>query len=204
MLDVIKRKIEKHILVANRMFDKAGTIEEIVQVACKQLASGKKLLFAGNGGSAADAQHWVAELVVRLSPKVKRRGIPAIALTTDSSILTACGNDFGYDEIFQRQVESLGQEGDLLFCISTSGNSNNLIAASKTARKLGLQTIGVLGKDGGKLVDRCDYSFIAPSMNTQRIQEMHVIFGHLLCELIEVTLIEEHEEMFKPIVLDED
>jgi len=147
------------------------------------LRGGRKLLFAGNGGSAADAQHWAGELVSRFY--YDRPGLPAIALTTDTSILTAIGNDYGYDYVFARQVEALGQDGDVLLAISTSGNSQNIVRAIEAAREKHMTVIGFTGQGGGKMVDICDVCFRVPSTETPRIQEGHEVLGHLLCGLIE-------------------
>jgi D-sedoheptulose 7-phosphate isomerase len=147
------------------------------------LRGGRKLLFAGNGGSAADAQHWAGELVSRFY--YDRPGLPAIALTTDSSILTAVGNDYGYEHTFSRQVQALGQAGDLFVALSTSGNSPNILRAVDAAREAGVKVIGFTGRKGGALADRCDLCFRVPADLTPRIQEGHEFLGHLLCSLIE-------------------
>ncbi len=144
-----------------------------------------KLLVCGNGGSAADAQHYAAELIVRLSHDIERPGLPAIALTTDSSILTAGGNDIGFDNIFARQVEALGHPEDILLVISTSGNSKNILNALDIAKEKNLKSIGFLGASGGKCKNEIDIPIIVPSENTQRIQETHLLLGHILLELIE-------------------
>ncbi|MGD0566183.1 MAG: D-sedoheptulose 7-phosphate isomerase [Candidatus Goldiibacteriota bacterium] len=150
------------------------------------LKTGRKLLLCGNGGSAADAQHIAAEFVVRL--KMERRGYPAIALTTDSSILTACGNDYGFDRIFERQVEALGSFGDCLIAISTSGNSKNVILAIKEAKAKGMAVIGFTGMGGGKMARLCDILIDVRSKNTMRIQEAHITFFHIICDLVEKKL----------------
>jgi len=156
------------------------------------LRAGGKLLFFGNGGSAADAQHLSAEFVGRFI--LERRGLPAVALTTDSSILTAVGNDYGFDRVFSRQIEALGQAGDVAVGISTSGNSPNVIAGLKQAASQGLKTIGLAGKDGGLLGQCCDIPLIVVSQNTARVQECHIAIGHLLCELVENDLLKSHHE----------
>jgi len=185
----INKALVDHVELALHVRDSMGeALEEAVTLVADTLKEGGKLLLAGNGGSAADAQHWAAEWVIRLSPDVKRPALPAIALTTDTSILTAGANDLGYDEVFARQVEAFAQEGDLLIAISTSGNSENLLRAVKVARDKGAKVLGVLGKDGGKLAAECDQALVVPSRNTQRIQEMHSLVGHLLCELSERVL----------------
>ena len=158
-------------------------IEEAVGLISLTLASGGKVMFCGNGGSAADAQHWAAEIVGRFQKE--RPGMAALALTTDTSILTAIGNDYGYDRIIARQVEGLGREGDVLVGISTSGNSGNVLAAIETARAKGIRVIGFTAKGGGKMADLCDVLLDVPSVNTARAQEIHEIMGHIICELVE-------------------
>ncbi len=145
----------------------------------------KKILLCGNGGSAADCQHLAAEFVIRMNPAVKRPGLPAIALTTDASILTAGANDIGYDNVFARSVEALGNPGDVLLGISTSGKSENVNRAFQTARSRGLTTIGLLGREGGTTKNLVDCAIIVPSNDTQRIQEGHITIGHILCALVE-------------------
>lgn len=158
-------------------------VEEAAGMISLTLASGGKVMFCGNGGSAADAQHWAAEIVGRFQKE--RPGMAALALTTDSSILTAIGNDYGYDRIFSRQVEGLGREGDVLVGISTSGNSGNVVEAIAKARKKGIRVIGFTAKGGGKMADLCDVLLDVPSTNTARTQEIHEILGHIICELVE-------------------
>ncbi len=152
------------------------------------LRNDNKVLFCGNGGSAADSQHIATEFTIRLNHEIKRKGLPAIALTTDSSALTAGGNDIGYENTFARLVEALGRKGDVLVGISTSGNSENIIRAVDKAHENGMKVIGFLGKDGGKLKSRCDLPIIVPSDNTQRIQEGHITIGHIVSELVEMEL----------------
>ena len=149
------------------------------------LKSGHKILICGNGGSAADAQHIAAELVGRFHKE--RRSLPAIALTTDTSILTSVSNDYSYDDVFARQVEGLGTEGDVLWCITTSGNSENILRAARLAKEMGLTVIASLGKGGGKTAPLCDVSFIVPDDSTARIQEMHILAAHAVCEIIDET-----------------
>ena len=158
-------------------------IDTVAALLISALESGHKLFLFGNGGSAADSQHIAAELVGKLL--VKRRALPAIALTTDTSNLTALGNDFGYETVFQRQVEALGQVGDVAIGLSTSGTSPNVLEAIRTARKMGLKTVGLTGRTGGTLAGLVDHAIIVPSDSTQRIQESHITIGHILCELIE-------------------
>ncbi|HEX9739971.1 MAG TPA: SIS domain-containing protein [Ignavibacteriaceae bacterium] len=150
--------------------------------------SGNKLLLCGNGGSAADCQHIAAELVIRMSHKIKRPALPAIALTTDTSYLTAGGNDIGFENVFARGVEGLGLAGDVLLAISTSGNSGNVIKAVEMAKSKGMKTIGFLGGNGGKLKLIVDKPIVIPSSNVQRIQEGHITVAHIICEIIEEEL----------------
>ncbi|HUU49981.1 MAG TPA: D-sedoheptulose 7-phosphate isomerase [Nitrospinota bacterium] len=161
-------------------------IEKIIELIVDAIRKKKKILIMGNGGSAADAQHLVAELVGRF--KLERKAIPAIALTTNTSTLTAIGNDYSFDKIFGRQIEALAEEGDIVLGLSTSGLSENLIYAFKIAKDLGATTIGFLGKDGGKVKDIVDISILIPSNNTPRIQEAHITIGHIICEEIEKRL----------------
>jgi len=147
------------------------------------------IMFCGNGGSAADSQHLAAELVVRLRGHVERRAIAALALTVDSSILTAGGNDYGYDNVFKRQVEAYGSDGDVLVAITTSGTSKNVVLAVEEAKRRGVRTIGLLGGTGGVLKDMCDASVVVPSSVTARIQESHILIGHIWCEMIEECVI---------------
>lgn len=163
--------------------DCGPVIVKAAEVITACLKSGGKLLFFGNGGSAADAQHLAAEFVGRFV--IERKGLPAIALTTDSSILTAVGNDYGFDQVFSRQLEALGRPGDVAIGISTSGNSPNVIDALARARKIGLTGIGLAGKDGGKMPQTADISIIVPSAVTARIQECHIAIGHIWCELVD-------------------
>lgn len=158
-------------------------VERAADMISAALKSGGKLLVFGNGGSAADAQHIVGELVNRFL--LKRRALPAIALTTDGGVLTCIANDTGFENVFARQVEALGREDDVCLAISTSGQSPNIVAACEQARSLGIKVIGLLGRDGGKVAPLCDLALIVPSEDTQRIQETHNLIGHILCELIE-------------------
>ncbi|CCG41793.1 D-sedoheptulose 7-phosphate isomerase [Magnetospirillum molischianum] len=155
----------------------------LVEACIAALAGGGKIVLFGNGGSAADAQHLAAELVVRY--RVNRRALAALALTTDSSILTACGNDFSFDDIYARQIEALGQPGDVAIGISTSGNSANVLKALRAARAIGMVPAGLSGRDGGEMVGLADPLLVVPSPVTARIQEMHILIGHALCDRIE-------------------
>jgi D-sedoheptulose 7-phosphate isomerase len=151
--------------------------------------AGNKLLIAGNGGSAADAQHIAAEFVSRFN--FDRPGLPALALTTDTSILTAVGNDYGYDQLFRRQLEANGQPGDVFLGISTSGNSPNILMALEAARLKGIKTFGLTGHSGGKMRALCDHCLCVPSGDTPRIQEAHIVIGHTLCAMVELALFED-------------
>ena len=161
----------------------AAQVEKIVQLSCDALRAGNKILFAGNGGSAADAQHLAGELVSRF--KFDRPGLAALALTTDSSVLTAIGNDYGYDKVFARQLNAVGVAGDVFFAISTSGRSPNVMNGLREARRKGLITVGLTGKTGGEMAPLCDYCLQVPSNETPKIQEGHIVLGHIICGLIE-------------------
>ena len=164
----------------------ASVIFEAARLISDCLRSGGKILLFGNGGSAADAQHIAAEFVGRFVRE--RAGLPAIALTTDSSILTAVGNDYGFDRVFSRQIEALGRANDVAIGVSTSGHSPNVLAGVEQAKSLRIKTIGLSGKDGGALANACDISIVVPSTNTARIQECHITIGHIFCELIDSEL----------------
>lgn len=181
-------------MVIQQLKDHQETIQKVIDAlvldierACglmtSTLQSGKKVLIAGNGGSAADAQHIAAELSGRFVKN--RKALPGIALTTDTSALTAIANDYGYDYVFARQVEALAQPGDLFIGISTSGNSEVVLRAFKTAKEMGCQTLGLSGRDGGKMNGLCDLNIVIPSDLTARIQEMHILIGHILCQAID-------------------
>ena len=161
------------------------SIVRAVDVIVRALGAGKKVLLCGNGGSAADSQHLATEFVIRMNPAIRRPGLPAIALTTDSSMLTAGANDIGYDNVFARAVEALGASGDVLIGISTSGKSESVNRAVTMARGKGMTTIGFLGKDGGAMKALVDIAIIVPSSDTQRIQEGHITIGHIICGLAE-------------------
>ena len=164
------------------------SIIQSVQILTNSLKTGHKVLICGNGGSAADAQHIAAEFVIRLSHNLDRPAIPVMALTTDSSILTAGGNDIGFTNVFARQVEAFGKRDDVLFVISTSGNSENIVKAIGQAKSEGMQVVALLGKKGGLVKDISDFSIIVPSENTQHIQESHITIGHIICEAVEKNL----------------
>lgn len=191
--------MNKEKFIADSLNESAETKQKILQhckddilravdILTKTFQNNNKLLLCGNGGSAADCQHIATELVIRLSHHIKRPALPAIALTTDSSSLTAGGNDIGFDNIFARSVEGLGNKGDVLFAISTSGNSENVLRAVKKAKEKGMKIISLLGGSGGKLKDIVDLPVIIPSSNVQRIQEGHITVAHIVCELVEEEL----------------
>jgi D-sedoheptulose 7-phosphate isomerase len=159
-----------------------------VDLLVNAFKNGKKLLLIGNGGSAADCQHIATELMIRLSHHIKRPALPAIALTTDTSNLTAGGNDIGYENVFARNVEGLGNEGDVLWAISTSGNSPNIIKAIEMAKSKKMYVLGLSGLTGGKMNNLCDVIIKVPSESTQRIQEGHLTIEHIICELVELEL----------------
>ena len=161
-------------------------VEQAAKRCATAVAAGNKLMFCGNGGSAGDAQHLAAELVGRLVRN--RRALPGLALSTDSSALTCIANDFGYDEVFVRQVEGLGRRGDVLIAISTSGNSPNVLKAVEAARAMEITSIGLLGKGGGSLAGVVDLSIVVPSDVTARVQEAHIFLGHLMCQMLEKEL----------------
>ena len=163
----------------------ADAIADAAILIAAALRSDGKVLLCGNGGSAADSQHIATELIVRLSASRERRSLPAIALTTDTSTLTAVVNDYGVERMFARQVEGLGRTGDILVAISTSGNSPNVVAAIRTAAAANLKTIGLLGGDGGACRDLVDVAIVVPHTRTDRIQETHITIGHILCDLTE-------------------
>ena len=183
MVHLLNYFIELNDTIKNFMNNQIKTLEEIINITLQVIKNGNKILICGNGGSAADSQHFAAEFVGRY--KQDRNPLPAIALTTDTSLITAISNDYGYDLIFSRQVDALGEEGDILFAISTSGNSKNVIKAVISAKKKKMITVGLLGKDGGKLKSLVDYPIIVPSYNTPRIQEVHQIIIHSICEEVE-------------------
>jgi D-sedoheptulose 7-phosphate isomerase len=160
-------------------------VYKAIDIMKSAITSGGKILFCGNGGSAADSQHLATEFIIRLSHDIKRPAIASIALTTDTSLLTAGANDIGYDNVFARQVEGLGREGDCLVGISTSGNSASIIKAFEMAKSKGVKTIAFLGGNGGKIKGMADCEIIIPSSNTQRIQEGHITVGHIVCESVE-------------------
>ena len=183
MKDIIQKEINDHIQIANQLHKLTSEIESSAKLCIDSLKNGHKILLFGNGGSAADAQHIAAELTGRY--KVARKGLPAIALTTDSSALTSIANDFHFNQVFSRQVEALANTGDVVIGISTSGKSKNVLQALKIASTFNCDTIGLSGKDGGEMTKVCDLNLVMPSYDTPRIQEMHIIIGHTICHLID-------------------
>jgi D-sedoheptulose 7-phosphate isomerase len=182
--EIVRQELAQHAEVVRRVSEElTRPIEEVALLVTKTLRAGGKVLFCGNGGSAADAQHLAAEYVVRFARE--RRPLPALALTTDTSIITACANDDGFDTVFERQVRALGRAGDLLVLHSTSGRSVNLLAAADAAREVGLKTVGLLAKGGGLLAERVDLAIVVPTESTPRAQELHLTIGHVVCELVD-------------------
>jgi len=184
MRSTIESEFSEHLKTAQATLEYITTPLEIAANLCiDTLKNGGKILIFGNGGSAADAQHIAAELVGRY--KVERKGLPAIALTTDTSALTSIGNDYGYARVFDRQVEALANKGDVVIGISTGGSSGNVISALKLAKGMGCKTIGLSGRDGGEMNDVCNVNLVVPAEDTPRIQEMHIVIGHTICHLID-------------------
>ncbi|MDE2078367.1 MAG: D-sedoheptulose 7-phosphate isomerase [Burkholderiales bacterium] len=183
MSDLFQKNVSDQIAVLQKLQTLTEVVNQAGQLAVEALQSGGKLMFCGNGGSAADSQHLAAELTGRFIKD--RRPLAAVALSTDTSALTCIGNDYSFDEIFARQVKGLARAGDLLIGISTSGNSRNVIRAVEEARAAGVKVVGFLGRDGGKLREMCDVAIVVPSDVTARIQESHILIGHTLCGLIE-------------------
>ena len=185
MQSIIKFEFSEHLKTAQATLEYiAGPLEIAANLCIDCLHNGGKILIFGNGGSAADAQHIAAEMVGRY--KVERKGLPAIALTTDTSVLTSIGNDYGYSHVFDRQVEALANKGDVAIGISTGGSSGNVISALKLAKETGCKTIGFSGRDGGEMNALCDINLVVPAEDTPRIQEMHIVIGHTICHLIDL------------------
>jgi D-sedoheptulose 7-phosphate isomerase len=182
IIDSLNESSETKLKIKDQLTDE---IIKAVDILSSCFNEGKKLLLCGNGGSAADCQHIATELMIRLSHHIQRPALPAIALTTDSSNLTAGGNDIGFENVFARNIEGLGTKGDVLLAISTSGNSPNVIKAVEMAHKKGMKVVGFLGGNGGKLKETVNLPIIIPSSNVQRIQEGHITVAHIICELVE-------------------
>lgn len=188
-MEDIKNQIEESIRVKELILGNLNTLTDIEKAASLSVSSlkkGNKIMFAGNGGSAADAQHLAGELVNRFG--FDRPGLSAMALTTDTSVITSVSNDYGFEKLFSRQVQALGKRGDVLIVLSTSGNSVNILEALIEAKKSGITTIGLTGKSGGKMLQLCDLCLLVPSDETPRIQEAHILMGHILCSIIENSL----------------
>jgi D-sedoheptulose 7-phosphate isomerase len=189
MLPLIEAQITASIAIKNRLLsDKllVQQIKEAVEMVTTAYQNNHKTMVAGNGGSAADAQHIAGELVARFY--FDRPGLSAISLSTDTSILTAVGNDYGFDRLFSRQIEAHGMAGDIFIALSTSGNSANILKALEACKEKGVKTIGLTGESGGKMADLCDICIKVPSSETPRIQESHILIGHIICYLVEETL----------------
>ncbi len=192
MKKIVIDSIRRHVKLANLLLRQATDVQAAAGMLIDAIRNGGTVFLCGNGGSAADCQHIAAELVGRF--RRKRKAFRVVALTTDTSVLTSLGNDLGYREIFKRQVEGLVRNGDLLIGISTSGNSVNVLQALRKARSLGAKTLGLLGNSGGmrsrlrrgRIKGECDFSITVPSGNTANIQEMHILIGHILCDLVEI------------------
>lgn len=183
MKQTVLHAIDEHAAILDDMRRMADQVVEVAKSLRTTILDGGTIYLCGNGGSAADAQHLAAELVGRF--RRERRALRAIALTTDTSVLTCIGNDYSFADIFSRQVEGLVKAGDALLAISTSGNSDNVIRAVEKAKDIGATTVGLLGRDGGHLATLCDMSLVVSALDTARIQEMHILIGHVLCDLIE-------------------
>ena len=183
MSNVLPDALREHRELFDRVADLSPSIERAARLITAALSNGHKLLICGNGGSAADSQHIAAEFTGRFV--ADRRPLAAVALSTDTSALTCIANDFGFEHVFSRQVAALGNRGDCLLAISTSGNSANVLRAAETARAAGLPIIGLLGRDGGRMAALCDVPIVIPSKTTARIQEAHIFVGHVLCGMIE-------------------
>lgn len=183
---IVDAEFDKSLALLRKMSSDDALRQQItatVDLCTQALSRGNKIMFAGNGGSAADAQHWAGELVSRFN--FDRPGLPAIALTTDTSILTAIGNDYGYDYVFARQIEALARSGDVVFLLTTSGGSKNILRAVEAARSRQVEVVGFTGARGQDFADQCDVCFVVPSEETPKIQEGHEFLGHLVCCLIE-------------------
>lgn len=183
MKHYIEQQFEELIAAAGAMKQQAGAIEKIAQLCAASLRAGGKIIFCGNGGSAAQSQHLAAELVGRY--KLERPAMNALSLTVDTSNLTAIGNDYGYDAVFERQLEGVGRAGDVLIGLSTSGNSPNVLRAFGKAREMGITCIALVGRKGGQMLQQADLAIAAPADSSAHIQELHIATGHLICDLIE-------------------
>ena len=185
----LKNQIKDNVEAHSSLLDKTNSIIDIIKIVENKLRKGGKILFCGNGGSAADAQHLAAEFIVRLRPHINRNPISALTLAQDTSTLTACGNDYGFEDIFLRPFRALAKKDDVLICISTSGNSKNILKVLKEAKKTKIYSVSFLGKNGGKAKKISNKSLIVNSNNTARIQECHIFLGHFILEKVEDLII---------------
>jgi D-sedoheptulose 7-phosphate isomerase len=184
-----EKQVNENIKTHLSLIKLSDEIDKAIKVISKKLQNGGKLLLCGNGGSAADAQHLAAEFLIRLRPNINRRAIPAISLAQDTSTLTACGNDYSFEDIFSRTLQAIGTKKDILICITTSGNSKNILKVLKEAKKKNIFTIGFLGNNGGKAKKNCDIKLVVNSNNTARIQECHIFLGHYILQKVEDLII---------------
>ncbi|MBL6954522.1 MAG: SIS domain-containing protein [Alphaproteobacteria bacterium] len=191
LADEVETAIRESVAVKERLLAAGigAQLSDMADRVAQAIAGGGKVLLCGNGGSAADAQHLAGEFLVRLRGSLNRDALPALSLITDSSTLTACANDYGFEQIFARPLQALGQKGDVLLAITTSGNSANVLAALAVAKSQGLISLGFLGGDGGKALEQCDQAIVVPSHDTNRIQESHIMLGHLLVQGVEEILL---------------
>ena len=187
----LQNQLEENIIAHQDILKMSKDIVEVIQNIQKKLKKGGKILFCGNGGSAADAQHLAAEFIVRLRPHINRNPIPALTLAQDTSTLTACGNDYSFDDIFLRPFKALAKKNDILICISTSGNSKNILKVLKQAKKTKIYSVSFLGKGGGKAKKLSNKPLVISSNNTARIQECHIFLGHFILEKIEDIIIKQ-------------
>jgi len=187
----LQNQLEENIIAHQDILKMSKDIVEVIQNIQKKLKKGGKILFCGNGGSAADAQHLAAEFIVRLRPHINRNPIPALTLAQDTSTLTACGNDYSFDDIFLRPFKALAKKNDILICISTSGNSKNILKVLKEAKKTKIYSVSFLGKGGGKAKKLSNKPLVISSNNTARIQECHIFLGHFILEKIEDIIIKQ-------------
>jgi len=187
--DNLSKIVQDKYILLKKINQKSDIIYKIVEKITERVLKDGKIFFCGNGGSASDSQHLATEFLVRLKPNLNRTAIPAMSLTLDSTALTACGNDFGFENIFARALEGLGNKKDILIVISTSGNSKNIIKVLKKAKKMKIFTIGLLGNKGGKAKNQCDLPLVVNHNRVDRIQEMHIFLGHLIAETVELNLL---------------
>ena len=187
--DNLSKIVQDKYILLKKINQKSDIIYKIVEKITEKVLKDGKIFFCGNGGSASDSQHLATEFLIRLKPNLNRTAIPAMSLTLDSTALTACGNDFGFENIFARALEGLGNKKDILIVISTSGNSKNIIKVLKKAKKMKIFTIGLLGNKGGKAKNQCDLPLVVNHNRVDRIQEMHIFLGHLIAETVELNLL---------------